>query len=285
MLIINMNEEKFKPFVKYCGGKTKLLPYILENLPNKEFKNYYEPFVGGGSVLFNLISKDRQYKQDRHYTVSDINDNLINCYEIIKTDVDNLINELKKDIYENISDKYYSRRVRFNQIKFNEETDLLEKAALFIYLNKCGYNGMYRENSKGEFNIPFGKMKNPKICDEDTLRNVHNALSQVHIACCEYTSILDLVEENDFVYLDPPYHETFTDYTNNKFGEDEQKELKHFVDELNKKKVYVMLSNSATNFIKELYKDYRQINLTTKYSLGGKGADRGNKQELLIVNY
>jgi DNA adenine methylase len=144
---------------------------------------------------------------------------------------------------------------------------------------------MYRENSKGEFNIPFGKMKNPKICDTSLLRNVNNNLQNVHIECCEYTSILELVEKDDFVYLDPPYHETFTDYTNNKFGEDEQRKLKEFIDILTEKNVNVMLSNSATDFIKELYKDYKQINLTIKYSLGGKGADRGEKQELLIVNY
>lgn len=267
-----------KPFIKYCGGKTKLLQYIIENLP-KDYNNYYEPFVGGGSVLFGLKNND-----DKSYTVSDINDCLINCYEVIKSNVEELIIELQKDIYKNDSDSYYSRRTRFNEIKFNESNNV-EKAALFIYLNKCGYNGMYRENSKGEFNIPFGKMKNPKICDTDTLRRDNQGLQNVHLACCNYNSILELVEQKDFVYLDPPYHATFTDYTNNKFAEDEQEELKLFVDRLHEKGAYIMLSNSATDFIKDLYKDYKQINLTTKYSLGGKGANRGEKQELLIVNY
>lgn len=276
--------DKFKPFIKYCGGKTRLLPYIIENLPNTTFNNYFEPFVGGGSVLFELLSKDLTYNCNRNYTVSDINENLINCYEIIKTNIEELITELEKDIYKNNSESYYKCRTRFNDIKF-DETNLVEKAALFIYLNKCGYNGMYRENSKGKFNIPFGKMKNPKICDTKVLRKDSEGLKNVHIACCEYSSILELVEKNDFVYLDPPYHETFTDYTNNKFNEDEQRELKTFVDELSKKGAFVMLSNSATDFIKDLYKDYKQINLTIKYSLGGKGADRGDKQELLILNY
>lgn len=279
-----MNEDKVKPFIKYCGGKTRLLPYIIENLPTKEFNNYFEPFVGGGSVFFGLRNKDNQYNCNRSYTLSDINECLINCYEVIKNNVNELINELNKDIYDNEYDKYYNRRKRYNEIKF-DETNLVEKAALFIYLNKCGYNGMYRENSQGKFNIPFGKMKNPKICDTSVLRNAHNNLQNVHIACCEYESILDLVEKDDFVYLDPPYHETFTDYTNNKFGENEQRNLKDFIDKLTEKGVYVMISNSATDFIKDLYKDYKQINLTIKYSLGGKGADRGEKQELLIVNY
>ena len=280
-----MNEYRLKPFIKYCGGKTKLLPYIIENLPPKEFNNYYEPFVGGGSVVLGILSKDITYKCQRNYTISDINDGLINCYEIIKNNVEDLIVELKKDVYKNDADSYYKRRTRFNQIKFDDTQNLVEKAALFIYLNKCGYNGMYRENSKGEFNIPFGKMKNPNICDTLTLRSVNNGLQNVHIACCEYKDIYELVEKGDFVYMDPPYHETFTDYTNNKFAEEEQQQLKLFVDKLNEKGVYIMLSNSATNFIKDLYKDYKQINLTTKYSLGGKGADRGEKQELLIVNY
>jgi DNA adenine methylase len=281
-----MSEQRIKPFIKYCGGKTKLLSYIIENLPVTEFKNYFEPFVGGGSVLFEVISKDISYKCDRKYTISDINDNLINCYEVIKSNVEDLITELNKDIYENVSDKYYLGRTRFNEIKFSDNNMLsIEKAALFIYMNKCGYNGMYRENSQGIYNIPFGKMKNPKICDIQTLTNVSNYLKNVHIACCEYQYILDLIEKDDFVYLDPPYDDTFTDYTNNKFGQDEQKLLKIFIDKLTIKGVYVMLSNSATDFIKNLYKDYKQINLTTKYSLGGKGADRGNKQELLIVNY
>jgi DNA adenine methylase len=276
--------DKFKPFIKYCGGKTRLLSYIIENLPNKQFNNYFEPFVGGGSVLFELLNKDLQYNCQRSYTISDINENLINCYEVIKNNSDELINELDKDIYKNLSDNYYICRQRFNDMKF-KEVNLIEKAALFIYLNKCGYNGMYRENSKGQYNIPFGKMKNPKICDTNVLRKDSEGLKNVHIACCEYNSILELVEKNDFVYLDPPYHETFTDYTNNKFNEEEQIQLKKFVDDLSEKGAFVMLSNSATDFIKELYKDYKQINLTTKYSLGGKGADRGDKQELLIVNY
>lgn len=274
-----------KPFIKYCGGKTKLLPYIIENLPNKEFNNYYEPFIGGGSVLFNIVSKDKQYKIKRSYVISDINENLINCYEIIKDNLNEIIEELKKDIYKNESEAYYILRKRYNEIKFDNNTNNVEKAALFIYLNKCGYNGMYRENSNGIFNIPFGKMKNPKICDEDILRSCNEILNNVDISCGDYSSIIEFVEENDFVYLDPPYHGTFTDYTNNRFGEDEQMKLKLFIDKLSEKKVFVMISNSATDFIKDLYKDYIQINLTTKYSLGGKGADRGDKQELLIKNY
>ena len=275
--------SKLKPFIKYCGGKAKLLPYIVENLPEVKFKNYYEPFVGGGSVFYNIYTL---YNNDITYTISDINESLMNCYDKIKNSVDEVINELRRDIYKNDINSYYDRRKRYNELKYLTTDDILiEKVALFIYLNKCGYNGMYRENLKGEFNIPFGRMKNPKICDEELLRIVSDSLRNVNIGCCEYNDILNVIEKGDFVYLDPPYHETFTDYTNNKFGEDEQKKLKLFVDTLRDKGVYIMLSNSSTGFIKELYKDYKQINLTTKYSLGGKGANRGDKEELLIVNY
>jgi DNA adenine methylase len=288
-----MNNVKLKPFIKYCGGKSRLLPYIFEYLPDMNtINNYFEPFVGGGSVFFELYLTDTNNNKDtnnnfnREYTISDINDNLINCYEIIKNNVEQLIIELEKDIYKNDKTNYYICRNRFNQIKFNLSHEFsVEKAALFIYLNKCGYNGMYRENSKGEFNIPFGKMNNPKIVDKITLMNIHHSLKNINIACCEYDNILEIVEKNDFVYIDPPYHNTFTDYTNNKFGETEQINLKHFIDNLSKKGVKVMLSNSATQFIKDLYNEYKQINITIKYSLGGKGADRGDKQELLILNY
>jgi len=261
---MNNDINKLKPFIKYCGGKSRLLPYIFEHLPDlTTINNYFEPFVGGGSVFFGFYSNDKYHNYKRQYTISDINNNLINCYEIIKNNINQLIIELKKDIYKNEKTNYYTCRNRFNQIKFNSSNELsVEKAALFIYLNKCGYNGMYRENSKGEFNIPFGKMNNPKIIDEITLMNIHN-----------------------FVYRAPPYHNTFTDYTNNKFGEVEQTNLKHFIDKLTEKGVKVMLSNSATQFIKDLYCNYKQINITTKYSLGGKGADRGDKQELIIINY
>lgn len=282
-----MNNDKLKPFIKYCGGKSRLLPYIFDHLPDiTSINNYFEPFVGGGSVFLGLYTKDMNEPYDRGYTISDINDNLINCYEVIKSNINELIIELKKDIYKNEKENYYTCRSRFNQIKFDSSKELsVEKAALFIYLNKCGYNGMYRENSRGEFNIPFGKMNNPKIVDDTTLYSIHNCLQNINIACCEYNNILDIVEKNDFVYIDPPYHNTFTDYTNNKFGDIEQKNLKQFIDTLTEKGVKVMLSNSATQFIKDLYNNYRQINITIKYSLGGKGADRGNKQELLILNY
>jgi DNA adenine methylase len=279
-----LNNSKTKPIIKWAGGKTKLLPYIIENLPNKEFKNYFEPFVGGASVIIELLSKDIEYKANRQYTISDINESLINVYNVVKNNLDDLIRELTNETYTNVVNNYNINRNRFNEIKFNND-NRIERAALFIYLNKCGFNGMYRENKSGKYNIPFGSMKNPKICDNITLNNFKTIMKDVNIFCCEYQDTFDLIEKNDLVYLDPPYHETFTDYTANKFGEDEQRELKLFVDKLTEKGVNVMISNSATDFIKDLYKEYTIINITTKYSLGGKGANRGNKEEVLIKNF
>jgi DNA adenine methylase len=275
---------KTKPIIKWVGGKTKLLPYIIENLPNKEFKNYYEPFVGGASVIIELLSKDIEYKIVRKYNISDINKSLINVYNIVKTKLDDLIIELNNEKYTNLLNNYNINKTRFNEIKFDNE-NCIERAALFIYLNKCGFNGMFRENKSGEYNIPFGKMKNPKICDNITLNNFKTIMKDVNIACSRYQDILELTQKDDLVYLDPPYHDTFTGYTSNKFREDEQRELKLFVDKLTEKGVNVMVSNSATEFIKDLYKDYTIVNLTTKYSLGGKNADRGNKEEVLIKNF
>lgn len=276
---------KTKPILKWVGGKAKLLNSIVENLPNDCTGNYYEPFVGGCSVILRII----ELQKFKEYTVCDINESLIDVYNTVKDTVyiEELIKELKKDKYSNNSEKYYECRTRFNRLKIDNIDNIdnkIEFCALFIYLNKCGFNGMYRENAKGLYNIPFGRMKNPKICDTVNLRNVHNTFKVVNIECCDYKSILELVQKNDFVYLDPPYHGTFTNYTNNKFEENEQKDLKNFVDKLTTKGVNVMISNSCTDFIKELYKDYTQINLETRYSVSGS-VNREKSVELLITNY
>jgi len=271
--------SKLKPFIKYTGGKTKLLSSITPHFP-KEFNNYYEPFVGGGSVfleLFNITD---------NINISDINQNLINCYTIIKNNLQDLLLELKKPHYTNISEQYYTNRNRFNEIKNNNDY-IIEQVALFIYLNKTSYNGMYRENQSGKFNVPFGKMKNPVICDELLLTYLSNKFQNknINIHCYDYKNILPFVKENDFVYLDPPYDEVFTNYTSNIFHKNEQQHLKQFIDTLTEKNVKFVLSNSATDFIKNLYKNYTIVNITTKYSIGGKNADRGLKNEVLIKNF
>jgi DNA adenine methylase len=268
-----------KPFIKYCGGKTKLLKYLT--LPDS-YNNYFEPFVGGGSVFLNFY----EYNHERHYNVSDINESLINCYNVIKTRLEALILELKNEHYKNLKTVYLENRKRFNMLKKEPFKDNeIERAALFIYLNKCGFNGMYRENKKGEFNIPFGRMKNPDICNEKLLKDICAILQNVNIESCDYTAILDKVRANDFVYMDPPYDNTFTSYTKDVFVKEHQIQLKNFVDVLTEKKVHVLLSNSNTEFIKSLYTDYNITYLETRYSIGGKNASRNIKNEVLISNY
>ena len=273
-------ENKIKSCLKYPGGKARLISYILENMP-KEYNNYYEPFVGGASVVLGVITRKSEQKS---YNISDINKDLINCYNVIKYKVDDLIKELSDEKYKNECDVYYKLRVIYNE---NDISDV-ERAALLIYLNKTCYNGLMRHNLSGKYNVPFGKMKNPKICDEITLRAISDVFknANINIRCCSYSDInLEEIKSGDFVYMDPPYHGTFTGYTKDKFGEDSQILLKEYVDMLTEIGVKVMLSNSGTDFIKELYKDYNQVDLTIKYSLGGKNAGRGERSELLIKNY
>lgn len=275
-----------KPFIKYVGGKRKLLPKLLEHFPDNII-NYYEPFVGGGSVVLELINKNLITGK---ICISDVNTVLIDSYLIVRDNADALIVELKKaDIYKNDKESYLKNRLRYNDIKSsNDNVLLIEKVALFIYLNKCGFNGMYRENSSGKFNIPFGKQNNPTIADEALLKVVSKALNEnkIDIICGNYSDIKDNVKKGDFVYIDSPYDDTFTDYTSSKFGKKEQLELKTFVDTLTELGVNVMLSNSATDFIKDLYKDYTQFIVDTKYFVNSKAENRGDiKQEVIIVNY
>jgi DNA adenine methylase len=282
---LKKKEEMVKSCLKYCGGKSKLLKFILANLP-KEFKNYYEPFVGGASVVLGIVKDD--LSKDRDYTISDINGDLMNCYQVIKNNVQELITELKDtEKYKNEFDVYYINRTRYNTIKEWDSSCSVrvERAALFIYLNKCCFNGMHRQNKKGEFNVPFGRMKNPIICDTETLLSMSTVFENINITCGDYKNTLSTIKGGDFVYLDPPYHGLFTDYTKEAFGEDNQRQLKEYIDNLTKKGVHVMMSNSATDFIRNLYVGYNTINLTTKYSIGGKNADRGEKQEILVTNY
>jgi DNA adenine methylase len=182
---------------------------------------------------------------------------------------------------------YYANNVeQFNVVRdsFNEgNSSKLQLAAQFIYLNKCCFNGMYRENKSGKFNVPFGKMKNPLICDQVLLRSVSKFLQNVDISCGNYDCINP--KSGDLVYLDPPYFQTFSDYSSDGFSEESHTQLKNFVDKLTSIGVLVVLSNSSTEFIKELYCDYAQIPIETRYSVSGKESGRKSVEELLIKNF
>ena len=267
-----------KPFIKYVGGKSKLLPTLLTHFPSY-IDNYYEPFVGGGSVLFDLLDKNLIHGE---IYISDINVHLINLYLTIKNNLQLLFLELEKPIYTNTSEQYYINRTRYNNIK--DSDNIIETSALFIYLNKCGYNGMYRENSKGGFNVPFGKQKNPTILNKPLLTTVSHHLQKCHIQHMNYTD-LD-VKPSSLVYIDPPYDNTFTSYTKHTFGKNEQTELKHFIDTLSLGNIKVVASNSATDFIQDLYQNYT-VNVTnTTYNVNSKSSERKIlKQEVIVKNF
>lgn len=259
-----------KPVIKWAGGKSKLKKKILEHFPQK-FNYYHEPFIGGGAIGFSL-------PRDIRKTFCDINHNLILFYTVVKEKVNELITELSiQDKYTNTKECYLDKRSRFNQ----QDIPDVEKASLFLYLNKCCYNGLYRENKSGGFNVPFGTMKNPVICDTKNLKKLSLFLQNVELVCSDFSYVIEKSKKDDLVYFDPPYHNTFTDYTKHTFKEKEQIKLKQAMDSLTKKNVYVIISNSDTEFIRELYKEYTIVELSVKYSVGG---DRKSKKEILIKN-
>jgi DNA adenine methylase len=268
---------KPKPFVKWAGGKRQLIKVLTNNLP-PSYNRYIEPFVGGGALLFEVLP----YKA----IINDINTELINAYTVIKDDIDALIEDLKK--HKNEEEYYYKIRSLDP-----EKLSAVERASRFIYLNKTCFNGLYRENSKGKFNVPFGKYKNPKILDEENLRAVSEYLNtaEISILNLDYKEVCKLAKKGDFVYLDPPYYpisksSSFTKYHKLDFTERDQMELTEVFRELDRKGCYVMLSNSNTKFIKELYKEYEIWEVSANRFINCKGDKREKVNvEVLIKNY
>ena len=277
-------EDKPKPFVKWVGGKRQLLKQFRElNLYppecfNPESNTYFEPFVGGGAVFFDLLPK--------HAELSDTNRELVMTYNVIKDNVDGLIKSLKKHIY----NKEYYLGVRAQDI--NELSDI-DVASRFIFLNRTGFNGMYRVNKSGQFNVPFGRYKNPLICDENNLRKVSEALQGITITHRDYKDVLELAKIGDFIYFDPPYYplnptSSFTAYTAKGFFEKEQIELRDTFVKLHERGCFVMLSNSDTPFINELYSELEGVSINkiiAGRAINSKGSKRGKINEVLITNY
>ena len=248
------NVQIIKPFLKWAGGKGQLLKEIEQYYPfeNGKITKYAEPFVGGGAVLFDILSK---YNLEKIY-ISDNNAELINTYRIIRDDVNSLIEMLKcmQDEFiplntENRKIYYMKKRERFNDFKVNGNGNInIEKAALMIFLNKTCFNGLFRVNKKGLFNVPMGAYKNPLICDENNLRAVSEKLQKVTIVCGDYRKSAEFIDKNTFVYFDPPYRPitdtaSFTAYTENLFDDEKQIELAHFVDDMDKKDATVVVSS------------------------------------------
>ena len=290
-----------KPFVKWVGGKSQLVEQIEKLLPTdgeKVLTKYAEPMVGGGALFFNILSK---YDFEELY-ISDINAELINAYQAVKNDVDNLIAKLNEmqmlflPMDENGRKYfYYTVRERFNSTTLTEET-ATEKAAQFIFLNKTCFNGLYRVNRKGQFNVPMGAYKNPTICDDENLLNIHEALQNVTIICGDYSLSKSFVDKDTFVYIDPPYRPIsdtsgFTAYNTDVFDDDEQIRLAKFIDEINLSGAKIVLSNSdpknvnkEDNFFEDLYKNYKINRVEASRAINSKGDKRGKINELLICN-
>ncbi|MHA1146444.1 MAG: DNA adenine methylase [Candidatus Helarchaeota archaeon] len=266
------------PFVKWAGGKRQLISQIIPCLP-KSFKNYIEPFVGGGALFFHLLPKKA--------VLIDNNASLINVYRVIKENVEDLIAILGR--HQNNPEYYYEIRNVDRTEEFKKWSDV-EKASRFVYLNRCCYNGLYRVNSKGFFNVPFGKYKNPKFCDEKNLRAVNKALQNVKLISSSFERCLDFAEKDDLIYIDPPYHPisktaSFTSYTSDNFGENDQKLLKKVVDELNNRGCKVLISNSFCEFITDLYEEYVVKKVNARRAINCNGSKRGEVSEVLIMNY
>ena len=264
-----------RPFVKWAGGKGQLLDILKANLPvgmGYTISRYAEPFVGGGALLFALLN---EYTFEEVY-INDNNKELINVFKVIKSDCEELICKLEilQEEYKNLDAEqqqiyYYNKRDKFNDIELNEETSL-EKASLFIFINKTCFNGLYRVNKAGKFNVPAGKYKNPLICDKDNLRNIASKIQNVVMRSCDYHDVVNFADEKTLVYFDPPYRplnatSAFTSYTENQFDDSDQIELAELFKKLDKKGVKVMLSNSdphntdfEDNFFDDLFAGYNE---------------------------
>lgn len=276
----NQNETKISPFLKWAGGKGQLLKQFEKFFPEK-FNNYCEPFIGGGAVFFHLYNTGR-ITRNKKATLIDSNEELINCYLVIKKDVNKLIRVLKNKKYVNEHDTFY-------RIRAEEPKDKIRRAARTIYLNKTCYNGLYRVNSKGKFNAPFGRYKNPQILNEKNLRAVSKALKNVSIKQGSFEKCLNDAKKGDFVYFDPPYHplsqtSNFTSYTKESFGKEKQTHLSEVFKKLDKKGCKVMLSNSNTKFIKDLYRGVDIETVKAKRAINCRATGRGIIYELLIKN-
>ncbi len=286
--------SSISPFLKWAGGKTQLLDGIMECLPGS-FGTYFEPFLGGGALFFRLVSMGMV----KRAFLSDLNKDLINCYIVIRDELDALVSRLD-DYQKHVNEKdffYEVARPLFNRIRLKTglEKDV-EKAALLIYLNKTCFNGLYRVNSSGEFNVPWGRYRSPKLYCEENLRAVSRALSHkgIEIGCCDYREAVKRAVRDDFVYFDPPYQpmsrsSSFTQYTSDPFSKEDQQRLAESFKDLDRRGCKVMLSNSYSQLVAELYRDYISRGLLTvamaARAISCQGDGRGRIPEYIIYNY
>lgn len=272
------------PFVKWAGGKTQLLDRIHELMP-KEYNHYYEPFIGGGALLFSVAPKD--------FTINDFNSELIQAYKCFTNDEDfkKLVERLNYHQEHHSDEHYYEVREMDKDLNFLM-LPIYERAARMIYLNKSCFNGLYRVNSKGFFNVPSGKKKKVVCYEEENLEEIRRFFSatKFEILNGDFQDAVKNAKKGDFVYFDPPYDtwedkDSFTSYAKTPFGKEEQKRLADVYKGLSEKGAFVMLSNHNTEYIRELYKDFHIHVVEAKRMINSKSSGRGNVEEVIITNY
>ena len=277
-VVLEKLREETYPIVKWVGGKRQLIFELLKNMP-KSYNRYFEPFIGGGALFFEL-------QPDNAY-ISDMNEELINLYQVVRDEVDELICDLQKH---DISKEYFMEIRNVDRTEEYQNWSDVQKASRFIYLNRTCFNGMYRVNSKGEFNVPFGHYKNPRILDENNLVNCSNLLQGIEIKHADFSEILKKVKKGDFVYFDPPYvplseTSSFTSYTKEGFDIDMQFKLRDVCDELDTMGVNFLLSNSDTKLVNDLYENYNIKKVFASRQINANADGRGKITEVLVRNY
>lgn len=274
---------KGKPFVKWAGGKRQIMKDIKKYIPDN-YSTYYEPFVGGGAVFFELAPKKA--------VLNDYNKELMNVFECIKDEIrfEKMCNELNHHEANHSEEYYYKiRDLDRDKKKFNKLVDY-KRAARTIYLNKACFNGLYRVNSKNEFNVPYGKKEKVNTYEGQNLGIVHCILNfnDIELLSTDFEEAVKNAKKGDFIYFDPPYDSdtsTFNSYTEDGFGKEEQVRLFELFEKLDKKGCYIMLSNHNTKLIKDLYKNYNINVIKAKRNINANGKKRGNVEEVLITNY
>ena len=267
------------PFLKWAGGKRQLLAHIAALLPER-IDTYFEPFLGGAAVFFRLAAEGRF----RRAVLADANPELVNCYNAIRDDVDAVIGELQK---------FRNERALYYRVRGRDPSKLstAARAARLIYLNRCGYNGLYRVNKSGQFNVPFGSYRRPVICDEDRLRAAAQALQKARIICADFARTLKKVGPGDFVYLDPPYvplsaTSSFTAYAKRAFGAADQERLAAVLRTLGAQRVPALLSNSDCEATRELYRGFDRIDrVPARRAINSVGHGRGPVDEILVRSF
>lgn len=275
------------PFLRWAGGKRQLLPVIhaaVECAPRQSVRRYFEPFLGGAAVYLDLFGTSAGHSMKIESAVlSDLNEDLVNCYEVVRDQIESLIGKLELLSQDTSESKFY-------EIRGQELTDPVDRAARLIYLNRLCFNGLYRLNRSGKFNVPYGKLKNPVVCNHSLLRECSNTLQAAKVSRSDFHNALDEVGPGDLVYLDPPYAPlpdslSFSSYHNSPFGDAEHRRLAEVAERLTDRKALVVLSNSDTPFTRSTFQDLHRYSVLARRNIGASSASRSPVRELIATNF